>query len=153
MNERDMKNVDFRLFRLKWERELIETLRRNWLKKIKLIMFLLKRYLINYYQTELTVEYHDEYLKLKVLISNEDDFKDLDDWFSFKTFIELFEKTVKNSERHKCSKWSFNKLIINLINSEKRSFSKSKDDNRSNDQSEESIIKLINKNWLSIIHR
>ena len=65
------------------------------MKKIKWIIFLLKGYLVNYYQTELTVEYHDKYLKLKALISNEDDFKDLNDWFFFKAFIELFEKAIK----------------------------------------------------------
>ena len=116
------------------------------------MMFLLKKYLVNYYQTELTIEYHDKYLKLKTLISNENDFKDSSDWFFFKTFIELFEKAVKNLKRHKCSRWSSDKLIINSINSEKKSFSRSKNNNRSNDPSKESIIKLINKNWLSIIH-
>ena len=130
MNECDVNNVDFCLFRLKWEKELIKTLKHNWLKKVELIIFLLKCYLVNHHQTELTVEYHNKYLKLKALISNEDNFKDLSDWISSKTFIEFFKKTIKHSERHKCSKWSFNKLIINLINSEKRSFSKSKDNNR-----------------------
>ena len=139
-----MKNVDFRFFRLKWKKELIKTLRRDSLKKIELMMFLLKRYLVNHHQTELTVEYHNKYLKLKTLILNKNDFKDSNDWFFFKIFIELFEKTVKDSERHRCSKWSFDKLIINSINSEKRLFSRSKDDNRSNNQSKESIIKPIN---------
>ena len=63
MNERDVKNVDLCLFRLKWKKELLKTLKRDWLKKIKLIIFLLKKYLINHYQTELTVEYHKKYLK------------------------------------------------------------------------------------------
>ena len=49
MNERDMKNVDLRLFCLKWEKELIETLKRDWLKKVKLIMFLLKSHLVNHH--------------------------------------------------------------------------------------------------------
>ena len=133
MNERDVKNIDFRLFCLKWERELIKILRRDWLKEIELMMSLLERYLVNHHQTELTVEYHDKYLKLKALISNENDFKDSKDWFSFKTFIELFKKAIKNSERHRYSRWSSDKLIINSIDSEKRSFSRSKDDNRSND--------------------
>ena len=117
------------------------------------MMSFLKWYLVNYYQIELTVEYHDKYLKLKTLISNENDFKDSNDWFFFKTFIELLKKAVKDSERHRCSRWSLNKLIINSISSKKRSFSKSKDDNRSNDQNKESIIKLTDKNWLSIIRR
>ena len=153
MNERDLKNVDLRLFCLKWEKELIETLKRDWLKKIKLMIFLLKWYLVNYHQTELIVEYHNKYLKLKALILNENDFKDSNSWFSFKKFIKFFEKAIKNSERHRCSRWSFDKLIINSISSERKSFSKSKDDNRLNDQNKESIIKLINKNWLSIIRR
>ena len=72
-----MKNVDLRLFHLKWERKLIETLKRDWLKKVELMMSLLKKYLVNHYQTELTIEYHDKYLKLKMLILNENDFKDL----------------------------------------------------------------------------
>ena len=42
-------------------------------------MPLLKKSLINHYQTELTVEYHNKYLKLKALISNENDFKDSND--------------------------------------------------------------------------
>ena len=42
-------------------------------------MFLLKKYLINHYQIKLTVEYHNKCLKLKILISNENDFKDLSD--------------------------------------------------------------------------
>ena len=42
-------------------------------------MFLLKKYLVNHHQTKLTVEYHDKYLKLKMLISNEDDFKNSND--------------------------------------------------------------------------
>ena len=153
MNERNVKNVNLCLFHLKWKEELIETLRRDWLKKIKLIMFLLKRYLVNHYQTELTVEYHDKYLKLKMLILNENYFKDLSHWFSFKTFIELFETTIKDSEQHKCSRWLFSKLIINSINSERKLFSRSKDDNRSSDQSKESIIKLADKNQLLIIRR
>ena len=49
------------------------------MKKVKLMMFLLKKYLINHHQTELTVKYHDKYLKLKMLISNENDFKNLSD--------------------------------------------------------------------------
>ena len=49
------------------------------MKKVKLMMSLLKKYLINHYQTELTVEYYDKYLKLKMLISNENDFKDSND--------------------------------------------------------------------------
>ena len=110
------------------------------------MMSLLKKYLVNYHQTELTVEYHDKYLKLKMLISNENDFRDLSDWFSFKTFIEFLEITVKDSEQHRCSRWSFDKLIINSINSERRLFSRSKDDNRSSDQSKKSIIKLTDKN-------
>ena len=78
MNERDVRNVNLRLFRLKWKKkELIETLKRDWLKKVKLMMFLLKKYLVNYHQTELTIEHHNKYLKLKMLISNENDFKDL----------------------------------------------------------------------------
>ena len=153
MNERDVKNVDLRLFRLKWKKELIETLKRDWLKKVELMMSLLKRYLINHHQTELTIEYHNKYLKLKTLILNENDFKDSSDWFSFKTFIEFLEKAIKNSERHRCSRWSFDKLIINLINSKRRLFLRSKDDNRSNDQSKELIIKLTNKSWLLIIRR
>ena len=151
INEHDVRNIDFRLFRLKWKRKLIETLRRDWLKKVELIIFLLKRYLVNYHQTELTIEYHDKYLKLKTLISNENGFKDTSDWFSFKTFIELFKITIKNLEQYKCSRWSFKKLIINLINLKRKLFSKSKDDNRSNDQSKKTIIKLINKSWFSII--
>ena len=83
MNERDVKNVDFGLFHLKWKKKLIETLKRDWLKKIELMMSLLKKYLVNYHQTELAVEYYDKYLKLKALISNEDDFKDLNNWFFF----------------------------------------------------------------------
>ena len=118
----------------------------DWLKEIELIMFLLKKYLVNYYQTELTVEYHNKYLKLKTLISNENDLKDLKDWFSFKTFIELFEIIVKNLKRYRCSRWSFDKLIINSIDLERKSFSRSKNDNRSSDQDKESIIKLTNKN-------
>ena len=153
INEHDVRNVDLRLFRLKWEKKLIETLKRNWLKKIELTMFLLKKYLISYHQTELTVEYNNEYLKLKALILNENDFKDLSDWFFFKTFIELLKTTIKDSKQHKYSRWSFDKLIINSINSRRRSFSKSKDDNRSNNQSKESIIKLTDKSWLSIIRR
>ena len=39
-----------------------------------------------------------------------------------------------------------NDYPIELISLEKRLFSRSKDDNRSSDQSKESIIKLINKN-------
>ena len=116
------------------------------------MMSLLKKYLVNHHQTELTVEYHDKYLKLKTLILNENDFKNLNDWFFFKIFIELFEKIVKNLKQHKYSKWLFNKLIINSINSERRSSSKSKNNNCSNDQSKKSIIKLTDKNWLSIIH-
>ena len=85
-------------------------------------------------------------MKLKTLISNEDNFKNSSDWFFFKTFIELFKKTFKDSKWHKCSKWSFNKLIINSIDPEGKSFSKSENDNRSNDQSKESIMKLANKN-------
>ena len=42
-------------------------------------MSLLKRYLINHHQTELTVEYHNKYLNLKILILNKDDLKDLGD--------------------------------------------------------------------------
>ena len=42
-------------------------------------MFLLKRYLVNYHQTELIVEYINKYLRLKILILNEDDFKDSND--------------------------------------------------------------------------
>ena len=141
-----MRNADLRLFRLKWERDLIKILKYDWLKKIELMIFLLKRYLVNYHQTELTVEYHDKYLKLKALILNDNDFKDSKNWFSFKTFIKLFEKVIKNSERHKCSRWSFDKLIINSINSKRRSFLRSKDDNCSNDQDKELIIKLTNKN-------
>ena len=79
MNKDDMKDVGLCFFRLKWEKELIETLKRDWLKKVELIIFLLKKYLINYYQIELTVEYHDKYLKLKTLISNENDFKNSND--------------------------------------------------------------------------
>ena len=148
-----MKNVDLRLFCLKWEKKLSKILKDNWLKEIELRIFLLKKYLVNHYQTELTIEYYDKYLKLKILISNKDDFKDLNNWFFFKTFIELFEKIIKNSKQHRCSKWLFDKLIINLINLKRRSFLKSKDNNRSSDQSKKSIIKLTNKNWLSIIHR
>ena len=110
------------------------------------MMSLLKKYLVNHYQTELTIEYFNKYLKLKTLISNENTFKDSSDWFSFKTLFEFFEKAVKNLKRHRCSRWSFDKLIINSINSEKRSFSKSKDDNRSNNQDKESIINLTNEN-------
>ena len=146
VNERDMRNVDLCLFRLKWEKELIETLRRDWLKKIKSTMSLLKRYSVNNHQTELTIEYYNQYLKLKVLILNENDFKNSNDWFSFKTFIELFEKIIKNLKWQRCSKWLSDKLIINSISSKRRSFSRSKDDNRSNDQSKESIIKLTDKN-------
>ena len=49
------------------------------MKEIKVMMFLLKKYLVNHYQTEFTIEYHDKYLKLKALISNENNFKDLSD--------------------------------------------------------------------------
>ena len=49
------------------------------MKKNKLMMFLLKKYLVNHYQTELTIEYYNKYLKLTALISNEDDFKDSND--------------------------------------------------------------------------
>ena len=67
-------------------------------------MSLLKRYLVNHHQTELIVECHNKYLKLKALITNENDFKDSSDSFSFKIFIELFKKTIKNSERHRYSR-------------------------------------------------
>ena len=90
------------------------------MKEIELMMFLLKKYLINHHQTELIVEYHDKYLKLKTLILNEIDFKDSNDWFSFKAFIELFKIIIKNSKWHKCLKWSSDKLIINSINSKKK---------------------------------
>ena len=79
MNKRDIKDVDLRLFRLKWKKWLIETLKYNWLKKVELMMSLLKRYLINHHQIELTIECNNKYLKLKILISNEDDFKDSND--------------------------------------------------------------------------
>ena len=46
-------------------------------------MSLLKKYLVNHHQTELTIEYHNKYLKLKALISNENDFKDSSDRFFF----------------------------------------------------------------------
>ena len=59
------------------------------------MIFLLKKYLINHHQTELTIEYHNKYSKLKALISNEHDFKDSNDYLSFKTFIELFKKQLK----------------------------------------------------------
>ena len=95
MNERDMRNVDLCLFRLKWKKELIETLRRNWLNKIKLMISLLKKYLINYHQTELTIEYHDKYLKLKILISNENDFKDSSDWLFLKHLLKFPKSQLK----------------------------------------------------------
>ena len=98
MNECDVRNVDLRLFRLKWERELIKTLKRDWLKKVKSMMSLLKNHLVNHHQTKSTVEYYDKYLKLKVLISNENDYKDSSDWFFFKTLIEPFETAVKDSK-------------------------------------------------------
>ena len=43
------------------------------------MMFLLKRYLVNHHQTELTIEYYGKYLKLKTLISNKNDFKNSSD--------------------------------------------------------------------------
>ena len=117
------------------------------------MMFLIKKYLVNHHQIELTVEYYNKYLKLKVLISNENDFKDSNDWFFFKTFIEFLEIIIKNLKQYKCSKWSSDILIINSIDSKRRSFSKSKSNDRSNDQSKETIIKLTDKSRLSIIRR
>ena len=152
MNERSMRNVDLRLFHLKWKKGLIEILKRNELKEIELIISLSKRYLVNYHQTELTIGYHDQYLNLEILLSNENDFKDSSDWFSFKIFIKLFEKTVKSSERNRCSRWSFDKVIINSIDSKRKSFSRSKNDNRSNDQSKKSIIKLANIDYRSYVN-
>ena len=43
------------------------------------MMSLLKKYLINHHQIVLKVEYYNKYLKLKILISNENNFKDLND--------------------------------------------------------------------------
>ena len=43
------------------------------------MIFLLKKYLVNHHQTELIIEYHDKYLKLKVLILNENDSNDSND--------------------------------------------------------------------------
>ena len=57
--------------------------------------FLLKWYLINHHQTKLTIEYHDQYLKLKTLISNENDFKDSSDWFFFKHLLNSSKKQLK----------------------------------------------------------
>ena len=42
-------------------------------------MSLLKKYLVIYHQTELTVECYDKYLKLKALKLNENDFKHSND--------------------------------------------------------------------------
>ena len=95
MNERDVKNVDLRLFCLKWEKKLIETLKRDWLKKVELMMSLLKRYLVNHHQIELPVEYHDKYLKLKTLISNENTFKDSNDEFFLKYSSNFSKKQLK----------------------------------------------------------
>ena len=66
-------------FSLEMRKKLIKTLKRDWLKKIELMMFLLKKFLVNHHQKVLTIEYYDKYLKLKVLISNENDLKDSSD--------------------------------------------------------------------------
>ena len=68
---------------------------RDWLKEIELMIFLLKRYLVNHHQTELTVEYHNKYLKLKTLISNKDNFKDSSDWLFLKYSSNFSKKQLK----------------------------------------------------------
>ena len=65
------------------------------MKEIELMTFLLKKYLINHCQIKLTVEYHDKYLKLKALISNKNNFKDLSDWFFLKHSSNFSKKQLE----------------------------------------------------------
>ena len=65
------------------------------MKKVELMIFLLKRYLVNYHQTKLTIEYHNKYLKLKMFILNENDFKNSNDWFFLKHSSNFSKKHLK----------------------------------------------------------
>ena len=56
---------------------------------------LLKKYSVNHHRTELTVEYYDKSLKLKMLISNENDLKDSSVRFFLRHSSNLSKKQLK----------------------------------------------------------